>query len=34
LQTVEAFSVAPDGSLTSIDSAGGLPLGAQGIAAR
>jgi 6-phosphogluconolactonase (cycloisomerase 2 family) len=34
LQTVEAFSVAPDGSLTSIDSAGGLPFGAQGIAAR
>jgi 6-phosphogluconolactonase (cycloisomerase 2 family) len=34
LQSVEAFSVAPDGSLTKIDSAGGLPFGTQGIAAR
>jgi len=34
LQTVEAFSVAPDGSLTKIDSVGGLPFGTQGIAAR
>jgi hypothetical protein len=33
-QTVEAFSVEPDGSLTPIGSVGGLPFGAQGIAAR
>ena len=34
LQTVEAFRVEPDGSLTLIGSFGGLPFGAQGIAAR
>lgn len=34
LQTVEAFRVETDGSLTPIGSAGGLPFGAQGIAAR
>lgn len=34
LQTVEAFRVEPDGSLTPIGSVGGLPFGAQGIAAR
>jgi 6-phosphogluconolactonase (cycloisomerase 2 family) len=33
-QTVEAFRVDPDGSLTSIGSVGGLPFGIQGIAAR
>src|ERR1051325_649198 len=34
LQTVEAFRVEPDGSLTPIGSVGGLPFGTQGIAAR
>ena len=34
LQTVEAFRVETDGSLTPIGSVGGLPFGAQGIAAR
>jgi hypothetical protein len=34
LQTVEAVRVGTDGSLTPIGSAGGLPFGAQGIAAR
>jgi len=34
LQTVEAFRVEQDGSLTPIGSVGGLPFGAQGIAAR
>jgi 6-phosphogluconolactonase len=34
LQTVEAFRVEPDGSLTPIGNVGGLPFGAQGIAAR
>ena len=34
LQTVEAFRVEADGSLTAIGSVGGLPFGAQGIAAR
>jgi 6-phosphogluconolactonase len=34
LQTVEAFRVEPNGSLTDIGNAGGLPFGAQGIAAR
>jgi 6-phosphogluconolactonase (cycloisomerase 2 family) len=34
LQTVEAFRVETDGSLTPIGSFGGLPFGAQGIAAR
>lgn len=34
LRRVEAFRVAPDGSLTSIDTASGLPFGTQGIAAR
>jgi len=33
-QTVEAFRVEPDASLTPIGSVGGLPSGAQGIAAR
>jgi len=34
LQTVAAFQVESDGSLTPIGSVGGLPFGAQGIAAR
>lgn len=34
VQTVEAFRVETDGSLTHINGAGGLPFGAQGIAAR
>jgi len=34
LQTVEAFRVETDGSLSPIGSVGGLPFGAQGIAAR
>lgn len=34
LQTVEAFRVEANGSLTPIGSAGGLPFGIQGIAAR
>ena len=34
LQTVEAFRVETDGSLTPIGSIGGLPFGAQGIASR
>jgi 6-phosphogluconolactonase len=34
LQAVAAFSVEPDGSLTPIEVEGGLPFGAQGIAAR
>jgi 6-phosphogluconolactonase (cycloisomerase 2 family) len=34
LQTVEAFRVEKDGSLTPIGSVGGLPFGAQGIAAQ
>lgn len=34
LQTVESFRVEADGSLTPIGSVGGLPFGAQGIAAR
>lgn len=34
LQTVEAFRVESDGSLSPIGSVGGLPFGAQGIAAR
>lgn len=34
LQTVNAFRVETDGSLTPIGSFGGLPFGAQGIAAR
>lgn len=34
LQTVRAFCVETDGSLTPIGSVGGLPFGAQGIAAR
>ncbi len=34
LQTVEAFRVETNGSLTPIGSVGGLPFGAQGIAAR
>ena len=34
LQTVVAFRVETDGSLTPIGSVGGLPFGAQGIAAR
>lgn len=34
LQTVEAFRVETDGSLTPIGSVGGLPFAAQGIAAR
>ena len=34
LQTVEAFRVEPDGSISPIGSVGGLPFGAQGIAAR
>jgi 6-phosphogluconolactonase len=34
LQSVVSFRVEHDGSLTLIDTAGGLPLGAQGIAAK
>jgi 6-phosphogluconolactonase len=34
LQSVVSFRVEQDGSLTSIDTDGGLPLGAQGIAAK
>lgn len=34
LQAVQGFRVEADGSLTAIGSVGGLPLGAQGIAAR
>jgi 6-phosphogluconolactonase len=34
LQAVAAFGVGPDGSLTPIEVEGGLPFGAQGIAAR
>jgi 6-phosphogluconolactonase len=34
LQSVVSFSVENDGSLTMIDTDGGLPLGAQGIAAK
>src|SRR6266581_5159314 len=34
LQSVVSFRVEHDGSLTSIDTDGGLPLGAQGIAAK
>ena len=34
LQTVEAFLVETNGSLTHIGSVGGLPFAAQGIAAR
>jgi hypothetical protein len=34
LQVVQGFRVEADGSLTAIGSGGGLPLGAQGIAAR
>ncbi|HKG80517.1 MAG TPA: beta-propeller fold lactonase family protein, partial [Pyrinomonadaceae bacterium] len=34
LQSVEAFRVETDGSLTPIGTVGGLPFGAQGIAAR
>ena len=34
LQTVNAFRVKTDGSLTAIGSFGGLPFAAQGIAAR
>ena len=34
LQAVAAFSVETDGSLTPISVTGGLPFGAQGIAAR
>jgi 6-phosphogluconolactonase len=33
-QSVVAFKVKPNGSLTMVDTAGGLPLGAQGIAAK
>jgi len=34
LQSVVSFRVEQDGSLTMIDTEGGLPLGAQGIAAK
>jgi 6-phosphogluconolactonase len=34
LQTIAAFTVEQDGSLMSLGSVGGLPFGAQGIAAR
>jgi hypothetical protein len=34
LQTVQGFRVEADGSLTPIGGAGGVPFGAQGIAAR
>ena len=34
LQSVVSFRVEHDGSLTMIDTDGGLPLGAQGIAAK
>ena len=33
-QSVASFRIGNDGSLTPIDSAGGLPLGAQGVAAK
>jgi 6-phosphogluconolactonase (cycloisomerase 2 family) len=33
-QSVASFRVERNGNLTSIDSDGGLPLGAQGIAAK
>jgi 6-phosphogluconolactonase (cycloisomerase 2 family) len=33
-QSVAAFRIGGDGSLTPVDTAGGLPLGAQGIAAK
>jgi hypothetical protein len=34
VQSVASFRVEHDGSLTLIDTEGGLPLGAQGIAAK
>ena len=34
LQMIEVYQVHPDGSLTSVSSIGGLPMGAQGIVAR
>jgi 6-phosphogluconolactonase (cycloisomerase 2 family) len=33
-QSVAAFKIKPNGTLTSIDTYGGLPLGAQGITAK
>ncbi len=33
-QSVASFRVGPNGGLTPVNSAGGLPLGAQGIAAK